>query len=53
MNNAWDGIADQVGHGLIQESKKLSYSGGSKTVLLCVNSAKINCLAFREFDYSF
>ena len=23
MNNAWDGIADQVGHGLIQESEKM------------------------------
>ena len=23
MNNAWDGIADQVGHGLTQESEKI------------------------------
>ena len=48
MNNAWGGIADHVGHGLIQESEKndLTVSkvtvGGVKlkTVLSCVNSAE-------------
>ena len=36
MNNAWDGITDQVGHGLIQEIKNdpiIIKGGGGFTLI--------------------
>ena len=60
MNNACDGITDQVGHGMIQESEKIIPPllgsqlsvGGVKQSCYVLTLRKINSLAFREFNYS-